>query len=304
MDTDGFLHIGAAEQPADWRERVSKAAAFCEEAIRQGEQRGGAVEPINSERLQLKFARSLNALPPQLRYCVEVLQRHVFASCPGEYALQDCYALYSPADETSSVARAPQKWHLDAIRRFPVGALVLRGRRGTEFAAGPYVDFAAGVPDRTLDKWTASLKQINAETWESDSVEEWEHFSGVLHRAQLVTGRNELDEEECDWDALGIARAPSAAAGDASIFWSNKVHRGPGTDLGEERLVLFCSWLPVELQKSTRKSNYKESETDYSYYDSHLEPKLRLSGRAQRVLARQSLFRLDEPGAKRRRRGS
>ena len=46
--------------------------------------------------------------------------------------------------------------------------------------------------------------------------------------------------------------------------------------MGEERLVLFCSWRPVAAGGVKQ-----QSETDYSFYDTHLEPKLRLSERAQ-----------------------
>ena len=61
------------------------------------------------------------------------------------------------------------------------------------------------------------------------------------------------------------------------------MHRGPGTEMGEERLVLFCSWLPPSAAAaSSHARKKKESETDYSFYDVHLEPKLRLSERAVR----------------------
>ena len=193
--------------------------------------------------------------------------------------LQDCYALFTPADEVDEEARAPQRWHLDAIKRFPVAALLLRGARATEFAAGSYSDFTEGVSAQTLSEWTASLKQINAKTWEAESVEEWEHFGQHLHAASLVTGVDpETGDAECDWSKLEIAPTPEWSAGSSSIFWSNKVHRGPGTDAGEERLVLFCSWLPVDAKGRSK----KESDTDYSFYDGHLEPKLRLSRRAVR----------------------
>ena len=56
------------------------------------------------------------------------------------------------------------------------------------------------------------------------------------------------------------------------------MHRGPGTDAGEERLVLFCAWQPADSRKRSKET---ESETDYSFYDTHLEPKLKLSERAQ-----------------------
>ena len=97
--------------------------------------------------------------------------------------------------------------------------------------------------------------------------------------AGLVTG-----EGECDWSKLAIAPAPPGVPGDAAVFWSNKVHRGPGTDMGESRLVLFCSWLPVEEAQAERRTQKKkkESETDYSFYDTHFEYKLQLSERAKR----------------------
>jgi hypothetical protein len=93
-------------------------------------------------------------------------------------------------------------------------------------------------------------------------------------------------DEECDWSKLEIAPAPEGAAGDAAVFWSNKVHRGPGTSVGEERLVLFCSRLPTLSQSERRATPKASSETDYSFYDTHLEPKLRLSERAGRSLKR------------------
>jgi hypothetical protein len=286
LDEDGYLYLPASAQPEGWQQTVDDAAALFDSAA-VGEKQ---LERINSERLQLKFARSLSALPPPLRRCVEVLQSHATASF-GACELQDCYALYTPTHETSTLARAPQKWHLDAIKKFPVAALILRGGRATEFPAGPYADFAAGVPERTLESWCESLKLLRAPTWESESVEEWEHFSTRLHEARLVTG-----DEECDWSKLPVAPAPRARVGDGCVFWSNKVHRGPGTESGEERLVLFCSWLPVAQSRpavrgkggggSSFAAAAQQSETDYSFYDTHLEPKLRLSERAQRSLGR------------------
>ena len=47
----------------------------------------------------------------------------------------------------------------------------------------------------------------------------------------------------------------------------------------EERLVLFCTWLPPGMGRGT------ESETDYSYKACHLEPKLRLSPAASDLAA-------------------
>ena len=105
LDADGYEYISASDQPDDWLQTVSDAAAFFDRAV-LGEQKH--LERINSERLQLKFARSIGALPAPLRRCVEVLQSHATASY-GDCALQDCYALYTPASETGALARAPQK---------------------------------------------------------------------------------------------------------------------------------------------------------------------------------------------------
>ena len=88
---------------------------------------------------------------------------------------------------------------------------------------------------------------------------------------------------ECDWAKLAVADGPAGEPGDVAVFWSNKVHRGPGTEPGEERLVLFCAWQLV----GRRAGNNRESETDYNFYDTHLEPKLRLSQRAARGIKRQ-----------------
>lgn len=281
MAADGYEYLSRSRLPAEWPRLVAEAA----EAVSAG-LAGKALEAVNSERLQLRFSRS--DLPAPLRRCVEALQAQVAASCGaeyGKYSLQDCYALLTPKEEVGLEARAPQRWHLDAIRRFPVAALLLRGGRATEFAAGPYSDFASGVAERQLEAWTASLKHINAHTWDSESTEEWLHFSGHLHAAGLVTGVDaETGDGECDWTKLAVAPTPAGARpGASSIFWSNKAHRGPGTEPGEERLVLFCSWLPrASGAGGGRAKRGRESETDYSFYDGHLEPKLRLTGRAAR----------------------
>jgi len=289
MQADGYLYVDHATLPSNWDELVADATAATDEELTKARFRA-LLEPINSARLQLKFPRTFEALPTAIQKVVAVLHDQWVAACGDElkhYVIQDCYALYTPTDEVHPEARAPQRWHLDAIKQFPVAALLLRGARSTEFAAGPYSDFAAGVSARKLDEWTASLKHINARTWESESNEEWEHFNRHLHAAELVTA-----DEECDWSELKVATSPEASPGSASIFWSNKVHRGPGTDVGEERLVLFCSWLPSRSGSSSGASSSesaaksgtrkKESETDYSYYDGHMEPKLRLSARALR----------------------
>eukprot|EP00900_Chrysochromulina_parva_P006307 jgi/Chrpa1/15678/Chrysochromulina_OHIO_Genome00021930-RA len=287
MQTDGFEYVHPSSLPESWGSLVSEAEAAVNAGLDRARLKDG-LESINSQRLQLRFPRS-DALPAPLRRVVDVLHERIVASCGRDlatYVLQDCYALLTPADEEGEVARAPQRWHLDAVKQFPVAALLLRGARATEFAAGAYSNLSAGVSERTLDCWCAPLRTLNTPTWEAESIEEWEHFGGHLHAMGLVTGVDvETGEPECDWDKLAIAPGPTdtAVPGSASIFWSNKVHRGPGTDLGEERLVLFCSWLPPSAAAASKRTGAKkESETDYSFYDVHLEPKLRLSKRAVR----------------------
>ena len=265
----------------DWHQCIHDASSYVMRELEESQESKVTLETINSGRLQFKFPRSLGALPPALRRVVEVLQARVLASCGEGLQLQDCYALYTPADEIGEEAREPQNWHLDAIKQFPVAALLLRGSRWTEFAAGPYSNFAEGVSETVLEEWCMPWRNIEAATWESESVEEWEHWSKHLHSSGLMTA-----DAECEWSKLEVAAVPAMSyPGDASVFWSNKVHRGPGTDIGEERLVLFCSWMPV----GSRPENSKQSETNYSFYDTHLEPKLSISKRAMRSLKRQKL---------------
>jgi hypothetical protein len=269
MNSIGFHYVTRSQWPDAWEATVADAASAFDAAILGDKQK--LLERINTNRLQLKFPRSVAALPSPIRACVEELEGRMRALC-GDVAeglvLQDCYALLTPADETDEEARSPQRWHLDAVTRFPVAALVLRGGRATEFVVGPYSDLAAGVAPATLARWIAPLKNIHALTWESDSLEEWMHFQHHLHAARLVTGATLDDEhgepeecEECDWAKLPVAEAPpeAAEAGGYSIFWSNKVHRGPGTALGEERLVLFCSWRPASTVGASKQSAAAQS---------------------------------------------
>ena len=237
MESVGYHYARRSEWPDAWQATVAEAASAFDAAILGEKQK--LLERINTNRLQLKFPRTLAALPAPIRACVEEIEARMRALCGDEAAglvLQDCYALLTPADETDEEARSPQRWHLDAVTRFPVAALVLRGGRATEFVVGPYSDLAAGVAPATLARWIAPLKNIHALTWESDSLEEWMHFQHHLHAARLVTGvaiddeHSEPEEyEECDWSKLPVAEAPPEAgeAGGYSIFWSNKVHREP-----------------------------------------------------------------------------
>lgn len=292
LDSDGYVYLSGSAEAEPWAQIVARAAAeFDAAALPLANTQQLPLVPINSRRLQLKWKRSLAALPDAIQSCVQRLEEHVISLTGShEWALQDCYALLTPSDEVDAVARAPQAWHLDALKRFPVAALLLRGRRSTEFALGPYSDFSSGVPEATFDEWTNSLKQFHVPTWAAESLEEWEHFRAHLRSAQLITGETAHGVSECDWATqLAAAPAPAGVAGDASVFWSNKVHRGPGTSPGEERLVLFCSWQPLRAATLSVKDrdNYEQSETDYSYYDSSLEPKLTVSERAARSIKRQ-----------------
>lgn len=291
LSATGFVYLPAGVQGREWNQMVERAAAdvWCAiERTRSPGSGGPILELINSSRLQLKFDRTTERLPDGLRDAVEALQARVFAHCgctEHDYALQDCYALFTPADEINEEARAPQQWHLDAITRFPVAALLLHGQRWTEFTAGPYSDFSAGVDEAKLEEWCAPWKNLRAKTWCSESVEEWEHWRGHMYAADLV---GVGDEGECTsvWGERPVAPTPrTSRVGDACIFWSNKVHRGPGTEEGEERIVLFCSWLPRE-HRGSGKARTAQSQTDYSFYDTHLEHKLFLSDRAQRGLKR------------------
>jgi len=190
------------------------------------------------------------------------------------------------------VGGAGPAWHLDALKRFAVAALVLRGGHATEFPVGRYSDFSAGVDSSTLDEWTAAFKHDGSQADEgrhAESTEELAHFTHHLTTAGLVTGAS-----AANWTKLERAPVPRATAGFATFFWSNKVHRGPATREGEERLVLFCTWLPPSMARAT------ESETDYSYRACHLEPKLRLSDEAKAASAvaskvRARLSQLDAP---------
>eukprot|EP00908_Phaeocystis_cordata_P001031 Transcript_11107.p1 GENE.Transcript_11107~~Transcript_11107.p1 ORF type:complete len:341 (-),score=51.28 Transcript_11107:184-1206(-) len=236
MNTVGYEYITRDQWPEGWEQTVAQAAGEFDQAILGEKQK--LLERINTNRLQLKFARSVAALPPAICACVKELEGRMRTLCGDGVAdglmLQDCYALLTPADETDEEARSPQKWHLDAITRFPVAALVLRGGRCTEFSVGAYSDFSAGVAPATLERWTAPLKNIHARTWESDSIEEWMHFQHHLHTARLVTG-TAAPQPLASADAQSL-RPPAARAS----------HFAPGT----VRAGSDGSWWRVEVSES------------------------------------------------------
>ena len=155
MFTLGYEYLTPEQKPAGWAAAVKKAAAYVQHQVDlAASQANVRLERINTARLQYKFPRALEALPVELRPVVEMLQARVLELCGSTaFRMQDCYALYTPADEVLQEARNPQNWHLDAVKRFPVAALLLQGARSTEFADGAYSDFASGVSEATLERW-------------------------------------------------------------------------------------------------------------------------------------------------------
>ena len=280
LDTSGYVYLPAvtsAQQAACAAEEVDKAFA------REIAARGDAYSRINSEREQVKLGREHDKLPQGVRGLVRRLEERLQDLCPEEHGpLMDVYALRTAGAETNAEARAPQEWHLDDYSKFPVAAVILRGQGATEFHHGPYADFANGAPgESTLKAWTEDWRLYKRQLWCSQSEEEQRHWTERLRAAGLLSE----DGKRCDWDRPAVP-AISCAAGDGAIFWSNKVHRGPGTQPGEERVVLFVSW---NRHRQGRRARNAPSETDYSYYAEHFEPKLKLSKRAERSSKRKCL---------------
>lgn len=305
MEREGYRYHTMGDFPGGWSELVERAALAAEALLyddAQAERTERRLETINSHRRQLRFVPegvSTDDTPNLKRYVVLTASSRSIHDCAralkaqlgpemAEWVAQDLYVLHTPREEEGSKARAPQTWHLDSIKKFAVAALVLRGAHATEFPKGAYSDFSAGVAPSKLEEWMQFWRTDSFDTdpgREAESVEEHEHFTRHLTEAQLTTGAY-----KCEWTKLEVAPAPTAAPGFATTFWSNKVHRGPATAKGEERLVLFCTWLPPGMARKT------ESETDYSYKACHLEPKLRLSAAASEAAA------FEYAGARRTRR--
>ena len=294
MEHDGYVYHDVGDFAPGWAELVARAADAAEDLLREdarAERGARKLETINSHRRQLRFVPdglsaadlpnahryvSLTARSESLLECARALKQRLGPDM-ATWVAQDLYLLYTPHEEDGTKARAAQSWHVDSIKKFAVGALVLRGGHATEFPRGAYSDFSAGVGTATLEKWMDFWRHDSFATdagREAESVEEHDHFTKHLHAARLTTG-----PYKCDWAKLEMAPAPTAAPGFATTFWSNKVHRGPATGRNEERLVLFCSWLPPDMGRAT------ESETDYSYKGCHLEPKLILSAAASEAAA-------------------
>jgi len=217
-----------------WQEAVRAAA---DHILSRVDEAGTRLENINSSRLQLKLGRTLDSFPPPLRRVVEVLERRVAAACGlrrAELHIHDCYALLTPENEVEPEARAPQRWHLDAVRRFPVAALLLRGGRWTEFAAGPYSDFSAGVPVDTLERWCAPWKDINAPTWESGSAEERD-AGRILLQAFLFPPTRFLFLGVGALDAPPVQGAASHVGGAARVRLGGPPARADATALARRR---------------------------------------------------------------------
>ena len=265
MEVDGDMYRGVDSFPPGWAELVERAAVATEALLEEDAQQERSerkLETINSVRRQLRFlpeGLSVRDVPSASRY-VELTERHrAIHECARElqrqlgparqgWVAQDLYVLHTPREEEGVKARAAQSWHLDAMKKFAVAALVLRGRHATEFPVGRYSDFSEGVDAEKLDEWTRFFRQDNAPTdegREAESLEELEHFTKHLVAAGLTTGAY-----TANWAKLETAPLPEASPGFATCFWSNKVHRGPATALGEERLVLFCTWLPPGMARS------------------------------------------------------
>ena len=278
LKASGYVYlpaIASAQDAAGVAAEVDKA--FASEIAA----RGDAYSRINSEREQVKLGRAHDKLPQGVRGLVRRLEERLQDLCPEEHGpLMDVYALRTAGTETDPEARAPQEWHLDDYSKFPVAAVILRGHGATEFHSGPYADFTRGAPgESTLRGWTEEWRLYKRPC--SQSEEEQRHWTERLRAADLLSE----DGLRCEWDRPAVP-AVSCTAGDGAIFWSNKVHRGPGTRCGEERVVLFVSWNKRTQGKRARNA---PSQTDYSYYAEHFEPKLALTDRAKRSAKRKGV---------------
>ena len=94
MDNVGFHYVTRSQWPDGWEATVAEAASAFDAAILGDKQK--LLERINTNRLQLKFPRSVAALPSPIRACVEELEGRMRALCGDDadgLVLQDCYAL-------------------------------------------------------------------------------------------------------------------------------------------------------------------------------------------------------------------
>mmetsp|Transcript_32729 Transcript_32729/g.52686 ORF Transcript_32729/g.52686 Transcript_32729/m.52686 type:complete len:242 (+) Transcript_32729:331-1056(+) len=229
-----------------------------------------------------------------MKVAVEKLCKQLGHVCPdeGETPLMDVYILRTSAAETDKDARDPQKWHLDDVTKFLVAAVVLSGQGATEFHAGPYADLSEGVSPEVLNEWTVEWRKGWVDHSQSD--EEKAHWTAKARAAELISPGNDC---QCDWNRADVK--PQCGPGDGVFFWSNKVHRGPATKVGEERIILFVSWNAWTTRSKATTSPNSASLTDYSYYEDHLTKKLELSEKSKRI-AQRELAKLVQRPAKRK----
>lgn len=147
LQEKGFVYENAIITPEE-------ARAACAEIDKAFEGGGRNYSRIQSAREQYKLGRDLEQLTEGVRVAVEKVQERLQHLCkPGEEVppLMDVYALRTGKEEEDPEARAPQRWHLDDYTKFPVAALVLRGRGATEFHTGAYADFTTQLGDENDD---------------------------------------------------------------------------------------------------------------------------------------------------------
>jgi hypothetical protein len=232
---------------------------------------------IISNRRQWKFGSDYNKLPSCVLKLVRGLEEDVFKCCgTQDICLHDCYAITTPSDDNSIEGRGPQPWHLDSFFSFPQAVCLLSGGSLTEFAAGCYTDFseefqaakAKGFPwshnaaGRFRDNITSKYN-LDSRCWNQGYGTDHEqvHWQNHLNRAGL------LQEDNVE---VEMGRISVAVAGDACVFWSNKLHRGPPTLVGQERIALFMSWVPIGVTSARSQKSY----TDQTWrLDPHLRQK-------------------------------
>ena len=316
LEERGFMYVGKALT----REQTENALSAVDRAF-AAEGQGYSRINSNREQVKLgrRMHQMVPALQEAVAV-LEAHWLRADPAAGGEMPpLMDVYALRTARDERDDVARAPQAWHLDHYSKFPVAAAILKGQGATEFHCGPYADLASGQRPETLEMWTEEwrtgwkVSRQSARHWRvgsllvtvhlllrrpvslfsdvcvqgmkldtdpppSQSHEELAHWTTRLDAAGLLRA----DDKSLDFDRVDEAAKPECSgAGDIALFWSNKVHRGPRTTVGEERVVLFVSW-SMWAASSSRSGVGAASLTDYSFYDWHFKPKLVMSHRALR----------------------
>ena len=84
MESVGYHYARRSQWPDAWQATVAEAASAFDAAILGDKQK--LLERINTNRLQLKFPRTLSALPAPIRACVEELEARMRALCGDEAA--------------------------------------------------------------------------------------------------------------------------------------------------------------------------------------------------------------------------